>query len=43
MLEDRNLTVHTYDEKLADDVYSRLPAHLTLFEAIATALPAEDT
>lgn len=43
ILEDRNRTVHTYDEKLAHDVYSRLPAHLTLFEAIAAALPAEDT
>lgn len=31
MIEDRNLTVHTYDENFADDVYNRLPAYLELF------------
>lgn len=30
-LEDRNLTVHTYDESTADDVYSRLPNYLEIF------------
>jgi len=36
MLEDRNLTSHTYDAKLAELVYLRLPAHLaTLRELVA--------
>ncbi|MGH7539451.1 MAG: HI0074 family nucleotidyltransferase substrate-binding subunit [Gemmatimonadota bacterium] len=43
MLEDRNLTAHTYNEELAREVYGRLPAHLALLEATTTALPAEDT
>jgi nucleotidyltransferase substrate binding protein (TIGR01987 family) len=30
-LADRNLTVHTYDEATADDVYSRLPNYLEVF------------
>ncbi|MFH1536317.1 MAG: HI0074 family nucleotidyltransferase substrate-binding subunit [Patescibacteria group bacterium] len=30
-LADRNLTVHTYDESTADDVYSRLPNYLEIF------------
>jgi nucleotidyltransferase substrate binding protein (TIGR01987 family) len=33
-LEDRNLTVHTYDEATADDVYSRLPNYLEIFECL---------
>jgi len=31
MIEDRNLSVHTYNEKLADDIYGRLKDHLQLF------------
>jgi nucleotidyltransferase substrate binding protein (TIGR01987 family) len=27
MLEDRNQTLHTYQEALADEIYSRLPEH----------------
>ena len=30
MAEDRNLTVHTYDEDLADEIFARLPAHATV-------------
>lgn len=30
MLEDRNLTVHTYNEKTADEVYERLPKYLSI-------------
>lgn len=30
-LEDRNKTVHTYDEKFADEVYGRLPNYLKIF------------
>jgi len=28
MIKDRNLTVHIYDENIADDVYSRFPIYL---------------
>ena len=31
MLDDRNLTSHTYNEALAQVVFDRLPAHLTFF------------
>jgi nucleotidyltransferase substrate binding protein (TIGR01987 family) len=34
MLTDRNLTSHTYDEKLSQAVYRRLSAHLDLLEAL---------
>ena len=30
MLDDRNLTVHTYDEKVADEVCTRFPDYLKL-------------
>lgn len=40
VLEDRNLTSHTYDEELAGKVYARLSAHLKLLAALAAALPA---
>ena len=32
MVDDRNLTVHTYNEKLAIDIYSRLKSYLALME-----------
>ncbi len=37
-LEDRNLTVHTYDEATADDVYSRLPNYLVIFNLLKDKL-----
>jgi nucleotidyltransferase substrate binding protein (TIGR01987 family) len=30
MVGDRNLTVHTYNEALADEIHARLPAHATV-------------
>ncbi len=30
MLSDRNMTSHTYDEKLADEIYSRIPKYVPL-------------
>jgi nucleotidyltransferase substrate binding protein (TIGR01987 family) len=30
MIEDRNLTVHTYEEKLANEIAARVPAHTRL-------------
>ncbi len=31
MLDDRNLTVHTYDEKTACEIFQRLSGHLSAF------------
>lgn len=38
MMNDRNLTVHTYDEKKADELFSRLPDHAALIDAWLTAM-----
>jgi nucleotidyltransferase substrate binding protein (TIGR01987 family) len=38
MLEDRNLTVHTYNETTADEVYSRVPTYIGLFETLLLKL-----
>jgi nucleotidyltransferase substrate binding protein (TIGR01987 family) len=32
MVDDRNLTVHTYNEKLALEIYSRLRGYLTILQ-----------
>ena len=38
ILNDRNLTVHTYDETLAQAVHSRLSGYVELFQNLLTAL-----
>ena len=38
MSRDRNLTVHTYNEDLAAEIYRRLPAHAKLLDAWLAAL-----
>lgn len=38
VLNDRNLTVHTYNEKLAEEIYSRLPDYLKLFIRLKNGL-----
>lgn len=38
LLADRNLSVHTYDEKLAEELHARLPSHLTLLSDLAGKL-----
>lgn len=38
MLEDRNLTVHTYDEETAEDVYNRLPGYLKYLDSLKEKL-----
>ncbi|MEK7123642.1 MAG: HI0074 family nucleotidyltransferase substrate-binding subunit [Patescibacteria group bacterium] len=38
MMEDRNLTVHTYDEETADEVYNRLPKYLEILRMLKNAL-----
>lgn len=40
MADNRNLTVHTYNEALANDIYSRLPDYLALMQASVTAMQA---
>jgi nucleotidyltransferase substrate binding protein (TIGR01987 family) len=38
MIEDRNLSVHTYSEKLAEEIYARLTDYLPLFAALNDSL-----
>ena len=38
MLEDRNLTVHTYNEATAEEVYERLSNYLEIFELLREKL-----
>ena len=40
MIDDRNLTSHTYDIDLAEDIYARLPAHAKLLRELADRLVA---
>lgn len=40
MMDDRNLTVHTYDEEKANALYSRLPAHADLIDIWLKAMRA---
>jgi len=34
MIDDRNLTSHTYDENLAEEIYARLPGYLRLLRTL---------
>lgn len=34
MVDDRNLTVHTYHEDLATDIFARLPSHLVTLQTV---------
>jgi len=38
MIEDRNLTVHTYNESVADEIYGRLSSYVPLFEDLTKNL-----
>ncbi len=38
MADDRNLTVHTYNEELAEEIYSRLASYADLMKAWLTAM-----
>lgn len=38
MMDDRNLTVHTYNEELAKEIYGRLPEYLPLLQSLHTEL-----
>lgn len=40
MADDRNLTVHTYNESLAEQIYSRIPAYHRLLTDWLTAIAA---
>ena len=41
MTDDRNLTAHTYIEAVAETIYNRLPAYLTLMERLMEAIKVE--
>jgi len=43
MIEDRNLTVHTYDEKLAIQVHERLGAHYDCLKGLSNELVKRTT
>ena len=38
MFKDRNLTVHTYNEETADQIYNRLPGYVGLFRELKNNL-----
>ena len=38
MVRDRNLTVHTYNERLAEEIYGRLESYLELMESWLSAI-----
>ncbi|OGY86869.1 MAG: hypothetical protein A2233_05465 [Candidatus Kerfeldbacteria bacterium RIFOXYA2_FULL_38_24] len=38
IMEDRNLTSHTYNETTAEEVYKRLPNYLPLFKKLLSSL-----
>ena len=38
MIEDRNLTAHTYKEKIAEAIFSRLPGYLEKFKELENSL-----
>lgn len=38
IIEDRNRSVHTYDESTADKIYEKLPQYLTKFQELETTL-----
>lgn len=38
MLRDRNMTSHTYDQKLADEIYRRIRGHVPAFKALVDRL-----
>ena len=40
MVQDRNLTVHTYDERLANDIAGRIPAHARVLRSWVDAMAA---
>jgi len=41
ILKDRNLSVHTYLEELAEEIYEKLPSHLKAMEELAAKLERE--
>lgn len=43
MVKTRNKTAHTYSQKLAEEVYAKLPEALTTFQKLAAAIAKEET
>ena len=42
LLDDQNLTSHTYDEELAEVIYKRLQQHLSFMQSLKAQLIAAD-
>ncbi|MDP4008748.1 MAG: nucleotidyltransferase substrate binding protein [Candidatus Peregrinibacteria bacterium] len=38
MMDDKNLTVHTYDEATAEKIYKRLPSYIPLLKKLLEAI-----
>lgn len=43
MVQDRNLTVHTYDERLTNDVAARIPDHAHVLHTWVDAMTARSS
>jgi nucleotidyltransferase substrate binding protein (TIGR01987 family) len=43
MVQDRNLTVHTYDERLANDIAARIPGHAGVLRTWVDAMTARSS
>ncbi len=43
MVQNRNLTTHTYNEDLADEIYNNLETYVHLFESLLAKLQVLDT
>jgi nucleotidyltransferase substrate binding protein (TIGR01987 family) len=43
MIDDRNLTVHTYNEAVAEDIHGSLPAYADFLSAWLTAMEERTT
>jgi len=43
MVQNRNLTTHTYHEDLAEEIYNNLQNYVNLFESLLAKLQALET
>lgn len=41
MLDDRNLSVHTYNEKIAEEIYARIQGYIALLKGLKEKLQPE--
>ncbi len=43
MVDDRNMTVYTYDENLAETLFTRLSAHANLMKSVVDRIEGKST